>query len=171
LEKGLVTKAALQMAGIVFTASLLALLGNSARKECLPLATPLILDSRCGSEADAAQALSVKDALIAIEMANAVFLDIRPRDEFLKGHIRGAVNLVYSVLEHFPEESVTPLKTKDNVIVYSFDGLDGKAEQAVGELLVAGVKGAVSLSGGFLAWVKAGGPCSGIPPSDESRAE
>jgi len=171
LEKGLVIKAVLQMTAIVIAASLLALLGNSARKESLPLATSLSMDSRCGSVTDTLRVFSVKDALNETERENAVFLDIRPRSEFLKGHIKGAVNLVYSVLEHFPEKSIDSLKKMDKVFVYSLDGLDGKDRQAAGELLEAGVKGAVILSGGFLAWVKAGGIYSGTPPSDERPLE
>lgn len=159
------------MTAIVIAASVLALLGNTARKESLPLETSLTMDSRCGSGTYAARVIPVQDALIAVEKANAAFLDIRPRAEFLKGHIKGAVNLVYSVLEHFPEESLDSLKRMDKVFVYSLDGLDGKDIQAAAELLDAGVKGAVILSGGFLAWVKAGGIYSGIPPSDERPLE
>ncbi len=171
MKRGLVTKAVFQMVGIVFAALFFAVLGNIVRKEGLPLATPLIMDARCGSEAATANALSVQEALLDFKNANAVFLDIRPRDEFLRGHIKDAVNLVYSLLEPFPEESVAPLKKKDKVIVYSLDGLDEKANHAADELLEAGVKGAASLSGGFLAWVKAGGPYSGLSSSGERPAE
>jgi len=99
--------------------------------------------------------ISVAEAKAKIESgAPLVVLDVREPKEYKKGHLPKAVNLPRGLLE-FKVNKVIPNKDA-YVIVYCKSG--GRSALATLTLKRMGYKNAVSMAGGWKAWVKAGYP-------------
>lgn len=99
--------------------------------------------------------ISVAEAKAKIESgAPVVVLDVREPKEYKKGHLPKAVNLPRGLLE-FKVAKVIPNKNA-YIIVYCKSG--GRSALAAWTLRKMGYKNAVSMAGGWKAWVKAGYP-------------
>lgn len=99
--------------------------------------------------------VSVAKAKEKIDSGASLFvLDVREPDEFKKGHIPKAVNIPRGLLE-FKVTSTIPDKGAQ-ILVYCKSG--GRACLACSTLLEMGYKNAVSIAGGWQAWLKAGYP-------------
>jgi rhodanese-related sulfurtransferase len=139
----------------------LAILVNGVRKNGLSLVMPFPPEYRCPSGLKEGRAIPAKEALGQYGLTGAAFLDARPKESYDKGHIKGAVNLPYSFLDAVPRKSVDQLRKYRMVIVYCNTENDERSKLMAGELSGAGLKGVSYLEGGFLGWVKAGGPYAG----------
>ncbi|RJR17896.1 MAG: rhodanese-like domain-containing protein [Desulfobacteraceae bacterium] len=166
----------LQITGIVFFSASLAVVANSFRKDRLPLVDPFNTQSECESETNTAPSVSVARALKQEKGGSVIFVDVRPHKDFSQAHIQGAVNLPYSFLEPFSENALDQLRKMNTVIVYDLKGAGAIGRRAAGEMKAEGVKGAVYLEGGLLAWIEAGGshvgegtPQDGITPETDSK--
>ena len=97
--------------------------------------------------------ISVAEAKTKIASdASVIILDVREPDEFEKGHIPKAVNIPRGLLEF---KVAKEIPTKDaNILVYCKSG--GRSCLACSTLLEMGYKNAVSIAGGWAAWLKAG---------------
>jgi adenylyltransferase/sulfurtransferase len=80
---------------------------------------------------------------------NAVFIDVRERDEWDAGHIGNARHLPLSALQKNPELFAPPPKGTCCVL-YCQKG--GRSRKAAEILMQAGFTGLVSLKGGYEAW-------------------
>jgi len=98
--------------------------------------------------------ISVAEAKTKIEGGNVIVLDVREPNEFKKGHLPKAINLPRGLLE-FKVTKKIPNKDA-NIIVYCKTG--GRSALATWVLKRMGYKNAVSMAGGWKAWVKAGYP-------------
>ncbi len=81
---------------------------------------------------------------------NVLILDVRTREEFLEGHIKGAVNIPVNEVEKRLDE----LKKYKNseIIVYC---RSGRRSKIASEILVKnGFKRVYNLSGGIIEWKK-----------------
>ena len=84
--------------------------------------------------------------------ASVIILDVREPDEFEKGHIPKAINIPRGLLE-FKVTKEIPNKDAQ-ILVYCKSG--GRSCLACSTLLEMGYKNAVSIAGGWTAWLKAG---------------
>lgn len=99
--------------------------------------------------------ITVAEAKAKIESGQpVVVLDVREPKEYKRGHLPKAVNLPRGLLE-FKVTKVIPDKNA-YVIVYCKSG--GRSALATLTLRRMGYKNAVSMAGGWKAWVKAGYP-------------
>jgi len=99
--------------------------------------------------------ISVAEAKAKIDSGAPLFiLDVREPDEFKKGHVPKAVNIPRGLLE-FKVGATIPDKNAQ-ILVYCKSG--GRACLACSTLKEMGYKNAVSIAGGWQAWVKAGYP-------------
>ena len=99
--------------------------------------------------------ISVADAKAKIDSdASVIVLDVREPDEFKKGHIPKATNIPRGLLE-FKVAKEIPNKDAQ-ILVYCKSG--GRSCLACSTLLEMGYKNAVSIAGGWQAWLKAGYP-------------
>ncbi|RLA96350.1 MAG: rhodanese-like domain-containing protein [Deltaproteobacteria bacterium] len=99
--------------------------------------------------------ITVAEAKAKIESGQpVVVLDVREPKEYKRGHLPKAVNLPRGLLE-FKVTKVIPDKNA-YVIVYCKSG--GRSALATLTLKRMGYKNAVSMAGGWKAWVKAGYP-------------
>ena len=99
--------------------------------------------------------ISVAEAKEKIDSGAPLFiLDVREPDEFGKGHIPKAMNIPRGLLE-FKVASKIPNKDA-HILAYCKSG--GRSCLACSTLLELGYKNAVSVAGGWQAWLKAGYP-------------
>lgn len=90
------------------------------------------------------------EAKIGKRQKSTLFVDVRERDEFEKGHIPSTVNIPLSELPlHYPE-----LKRAKQVCFSCQTGMRSAA--AAKTLAYLGHPGVINVAGGFQAWVQAG---------------
>ena len=99
--------------------------------------------------------ISVAEAKEKIDSGAPLFiLDVREPDEFGKGHIPKAMNIPRGLLE-FKVASKIPNKDA-HILAYCKSG--GRSCLACSTLQELGYKNAMSVAGGWQAWLKAGYP-------------
>lgn len=88
--------------------------------------------------------------------SRAAFIDVRPAEDFAKGHIPGALNIR---LTDIPEDKPHPdLRSKGRIIVYGQNPGTAVATAVAKRLIASRQYGTVELfEGGFDAWRAAGG--------------
>ena len=95
------------------------------------------------------------DTLVATQMANqqhAVFVDIRPAEEYAQGHIAQARSVP---MDQIDSRAQTLPKNKPLIVVCA----NGRsAGRAVTQLRAKGLENLVTLNGGMAAWHQAGLP-------------
>lgn len=94
----------------------------------------------------------------------AVVLDVREPDEFAAGHVPGAIHIPRGMLEFRLAGTPELNDPRRTVLVYC--KTSGRAALATVALQSMGVAHAVSLEGGFDAWVASGLPVDLPPPVD-----
>ncbi len=100
------------------------------------------------------EAVNNSEATLLMNRENALFIDVRNKDEFIKGHIPGARHLA---LENFQKtiESLNAFK-ETPIIAYCASGV--RTEKALKLLKSAQFQKLYQLEGGFDAWSSAGYP-------------
>ena len=109
---------------------------------------PLIRRSAAGPTVNTLEATQM------MNRSEALVLDLRPGDEYAKGHVLGAKNVPLADLERraadFEKHKAKP------VIVYAADS--NRASGAAGALRKLGFTSVHNLAGGYSAWLQAGLP-------------
>lgn len=99
--------------------------------------------------------VSLADAQVAIQNSD-VLLDVREADEYINGHIPGAIHIPRGLLE-FKLSNDPDLSTRSlNIVVYCKNS--GRAALASKVLHEMGYLHVQSIAGGFDAWAEAGNP-------------
>ena len=94
------------------------------------------------------KAVSCQQATLLVNRENGVFLDIRDRGDFRKGHIAGAVNISLASLKDRAGE-IEKYKTKPVIVVCK---MGNTASTAVSELQKLGFEHASVMRGGMSNW-------------------
>ncbi len=82
---------------------------------------------------------------------NVVLIDVRSEDEFMKRHIKKAINIPYKkITENLPDR----LPRDKEIIFYCSRSISPVSEYAVRRLLDMGYKKVVNMKGGFEEWKK-----------------
>ncbi|MEM1114348.1 MAG: rhodanese-like domain-containing protein [Pseudomonadota bacterium] len=98
--------------------------------------------------------IAAPDAIV--EAGDVVVLDVRTVAEFQAGHIENAVNI--DVTQAGFSEAIQSLDPKRTYLVHcGANTPNGRADRALATLQQAGFSQLVSLEGGYVAWVAAGG--------------
>ena len=153
-----------QIVVVIAFSSALGFLVNGVRKDGLPLVMPFPPEYRCPDQRGEGRAMPVKEALRQQGREGTAVVDARSKESYEKGHIKGAINLPYSFLDAVPEEAIEALKKERVIIVYCNSESPERSKLMAGELSEAGLENVSYLAGGFLGWVKAGGPYTGQRP-------
>ncbi|MCO5559817.1 hypothetical protein L7F22_013421 [Adiantum nelumboides] len=90
------------------------------------------------------------------------YLDVRTKEEFLQGHVEGALNIPFMFKEgtgmvkntNFVDEVSKKLNKDENVVVGCQSGR--RSLMAVNELIAEGYKGVKDMGGGIAAWIQSG---------------
>jgi rhodanese-related sulfurtransferase len=98
--------------------------------------------------------ITVAEAKEMLDKGDCLFLDCREPKEFKMGHVPGATNLPRGLME-FKIAKAVPDKA-ENMVVYCKTG--GRSCLSSCTLCRMGYKNVKSMSGGWLAWEKAGYP-------------
>ena len=97
--------------------------------------------------------ISVVEVKILLNGATPpILVDVRDRHEFAEGHLPGAINISRGTLE-FGVQGKIPDKSS-RIIVYC--GTDRRSPLAVAALKQLGYLNVLNMSGGLIAWEKAG---------------
>lgn len=89
-----------------------------------------------------------------------VLVDVREPDEYMMGHIQGAVHIPRGLLE-FKMSASESLSSRDlQILVYCKNG--GRSSLAAKTLVEMGYLNVRAIAGGFDAWVVAGKPIAKI---------
>jgi rhodanese-related sulfurtransferase len=111
-----------------------------------------------GEERSMVVGLSVEEAHALIETRgddpSFVILDVRTRDEYVAGHIEGAINLDY--YDPSFAAAVGALDPGDTYLVYCRSGVRSAA--AIDIMVKKGFSDLYNLEGGTVAWTAAGYP-------------
>ena len=97
--------------------------------------------------------ISAAETAAAIKRG-ALLLDVRERDEFLRGHIPKAAHLARGTLELEIEKRVPDLETE----IVTYCGAGNRSALSAESLQRMGYKNVRSLAGGLQAWIDAGLP-------------
>eukprot|EP00250_Pteridium_aquilinum_P007922 c17534_g1_i1 orf=761-1126(-) len=90
------------------------------------------------------------------------YLDVRTQEEFLKGHVEGAINIPFMFKVetgmikniNFVDEVLKQFKKDENVIVGCQSGR--RSLMAVNDLIAEGFKGVKDMEAGMGAWIQNG---------------
>lgn len=93
------------------------------------------------------QTISLSDYLDKMMQEEHILIDVRPEDEFINGHIQGAISIPIDRLE----EHLSELKNHDNIIIYCRGPLCVFADQAASHLSGMGYK-AYRMEEGYQDW-------------------
>jgi rhodanese-related sulfurtransferase len=96
--------------------------------------------------------------------AGAVVLDVREPMEFAAGHLPDAINIPRGLLEFRLAATPELTQTEKPIVVYC--KTSGRAALATVVMQTMGVDNAVSVEGGYDAWVEAGFPVDTPPVVD-----
>lgn len=96
--------------------------------------------------------IDIDGAIALMNREQALLLDIRDADSYIKGSVAQAKHIAASALTEHSNE----LAKKDCIIVMDSDGKNSTNPATV--LRMAGVKRVVILNGGYEAWLAAGLP-------------
>jgi rhodanese-related sulfurtransferase len=104
--------------------------------------------------AEAAMRIKIDDAFKLYKADKAVFIDVRSKESYDQGHIKGALSIPGSqLIRRFRE--IPPGKT---IITYCACSAEQSSGHAVVELNAHGVKNTAALQGGIHAWEDSGKP-------------
>lgn len=159
------TKTILQLAGLLAFSTLIAFAVNAVREESLPLVMPFPPEYQCPSRLSQAVGIGVEEALVRYKGEQALFVDARPKASFDKGRVEGALSVPYSLIDPVPADVLASLRKAGDIIVYCNSMQAERSRLMAGEISAAGLKAVSFLEGGFLEWVKAGGPYIGQKPA------
>ena len=96
--------------------------------------------------------ISPQDAAAKLNSGEAIFVDVRDKDEWDEGHIPGATHLSRGTIELDIEEKVPD----PNAMIICHCGGGGRSALAAERLQKMGYKNVRSMAGGFKAWKAAG---------------
>ena len=100
-----------------------------------------------------------------VESADAVFVDVRERDEWDEGHIPGAIHVPRGNLESRIENAVADRSAR--IVLYCASG--ARSAFAAKTLEELGYDDVVSLAGGFTDWKRNGFPTQ-LPRTRSARS-
>ena len=113
--------------------------------------------------------MTVEEARHLLEAEPSLFvLDVRSRDEYISGHIPGAINIPYTELQ--TRRGELPADTGTPVLAYCRSGF--RSTIASRTLVSLGLKNVTNMIGGILAWRRNGLPVvKGEDPGEKNVCE
>jgi len=135
----------------------------------LLIALPSFLEPSALGRQTSFRNMTVEEAHHLLEAEPSLFvLDVRSRDEYISGHIPGAINIPYTELEtrrgELPADARTPLLT------YCRSGFRSAIASRI--LVSHGFENVTNMIGGILAWKRNGFPLvQGEEPGEKKVCE
>jgi rhodanese-related sulfurtransferase len=158
-NKSRIIKQSLWQAPVLLVlAALLAIGTNSWRAEGIPLVGDWSVEARYADASGDSPVIAPELAEMLFEQDTAVFLDARPHDQFLKGHIRGALSVPWQDVDDYFDRAADRLNDEKAIIVYC-DGESCDLSHELSLFLKAmGYENVHVLVNGWTVWQKFGLP-------------
>jgi rhodanese-related sulfurtransferase len=96
----------------------------------------------------AVRRITIDEAEKLVKSGKAIYVDVRSKEQYEKGHIRGAISMPHSQMVARLRE-IPPGRT---IITYCACSAEQSSGRAVLELAAHGLKNAAALTGGWSAW-------------------
>ena len=110
--------------------------------------------NKCYTESDGFKSMKPNCFEKAIKNDNVTLVDVRKINEYVEGHIDGAINI--DVLSNDFRNRALTILPKENVIAVYCRG--GKRSKNAAQILISEGYDVIELDSGFIAWEKAGKP-------------
>lgn len=107
-----------QIPAIAVLAAAFGMVVNSARTDGIPLIGDWSVEARMTTVTGERLDISLPEAEKLYRDRQAVFLDARPANDYLRGHIRGARNLPWQEVDQFFVEVAENLEPETPIITY-----------------------------------------------------
>jgi rhodanese-related sulfurtransferase len=131
---------------------------NRFRSDKIPLVENWSEKSNLVTSSGEKLEISLSEATNLFEEKKAVFIDARSREEYLTGHIKGAISLPYKEADWKFVEAMAGI-SEDSVIITYCDGQTCELSMELAVFLRnAGYKNVKVLSNGWTAWKQNGLP-------------
>jgi rhodanese-related sulfurtransferase len=98
--------------------------------------------------------ITIEEAEKLVKQGKGVYVDVRSKEQYDRGHIKGAVSMPHSQMIARLKD-IPPGRT---IITYCACSAEQSSGRAVLELAAHGVKNSAALTGGWAAWTNKGLP-------------
>ncbi|WP_372881656.1 rhodanese-like domain-containing protein [Psychromonas sp.] len=115
----------------------------------------MLVQSLVKSKISGVKSIAAQDAIMMMNKQNAIIVDVRPADEYKKGHIVNAKNIPVSQIDKGGFADIE--KHKDSPIIVVCASGD-RSSSAAGKLVKAGFGQVNNLSAGMSGWAAANLP-------------
>jgi len=151
-------KVLIQAPALIVLAGLIAVGVNQIRSDGIPLVSDWLAENRFVDDAGDSLIISLSDAKTRFAANEILFLDARPRSEYARGHIQGALSLPWQEAENRFIEIAESLSADKTIIAYC----DGETCDLSHELALflkeMGFADVRVLVNGWSVWLQAGLP-------------
>jgi rhodanese-related sulfurtransferase len=149
-----------QLPSLIIVAGLIALLSNHLRSDGIALVGNWSVDARYADAAGDSLVISLAQAVQGFKQDTVLFLDARPQEQYVQGHIRGALSIPGQEADRYFMETADRLDNADMLIAYC----DGESCDLSHELALflkqMGYANVRVLVNGWSVWRQAGLPTS-----------
>ena len=151
-------KAMWQVPALIGLAGLIAVGVNLFRTQRIPFVGDWSQEKRFPDNKGESLTITLEQAGDLFERDAALFVDARPRDQYARGHIRGALSLPWQDLDNYFMEIVDRLDTDKTIVTYC-DGENCNLSHGLALFLKdSGFNDTRVLVNGWTLWRKAGLP-------------
>ena len=116
-----------------------------------------VIDGTAAGGDDAVRIVSIEETQAGIQRG-CVLLDARTEQEYLDGHIPGAVLFDYYELGRYIQEVLPSISTDQEIIIYCTGPECDDSELLSRELYILGYRNLYVFKGGYEAWIDRGLP-------------
>jgi len=111
-------KALWQIPALIALAAIIAISTNALRDDGIPLVGDWSVESRFSDTAGESLVIPLEQAVELFEKDSVLFLDARPRSQYVEGHIRGALNLPWLEVDRHFVQMTDRLEGSEMMITY-----------------------------------------------------
>ncbi len=106
----------------------------------------------------AGELINSNEAFSLSRLSDVLFIDARPIDDYIAGHIKGAVNLPLNSSRSQKMAYMQKIHKEQKIVVYCIDSGCPSAERLAGQLRFMGYNNVSIYTEGWLGWIDAGYP-------------
>ena len=103
---------------LIIMAGLMAIGVNHLRGDEIPLVGDWSIETRFSDDSGNSLVIGLDEAARLFRQETALFLDARPRSQFVEGHVRGALNLPWQEADRYFMEMSGRLEGSETIVTY-----------------------------------------------------
>jgi len=117
-DRSILRQSLWQIPAIIGLAGLLALGANFWRTDGIPLVGDWSMQARYSDAGGDSMTVPLELAELLFDQGGALFVDARPHNQFVQGHIRGALSLPWQEVDHHFAQIADRLEGNHTIIAY-----------------------------------------------------